>query len=173
MTDQAVSTPVASVTEAAKAEKKASNRRKFRNDAWTDEEVAARKAALTVEAAPEGWVKLAKVSDACRAASIPVSKLVKVTGGDRCMGDPLHPIFKTVFVGRTRYLAPEALTEGLDLLKSKEFGVTPRAPRVKKEKAPDDGTGPVKGAKAEKVAPKQPVSVRATPLQGQREVFKK
>jgi hypothetical protein len=131
--------------EQAQPEKKA--RRKYRNETWTDEQVAARKAELSAEVAPEGWIKLSEVDKVCKVEKIPVSKLVRAIGGDRGMNPPLDPLFEVRFVGRTRYLHPDVMTKGLELLKSETFAKTARKPREKKEKVE---TGAVKGAKAEK-----------------------
>jgi len=139
----------ASVEEAPKE----SNRRKYRDDSWTDEMVTERKAELTVAEVPEGWVKLADVAARYRLEGIPVSRLVTATGGDRCMKDPLHSDYKVVFVGRTRYMPPEALTSGMDRMKTDEnFG---RKRRKKKADAEDKETGAVKDAKK---APKRRVT---------------
>lgn len=133
-------------------------RRKFREDSWTDEAVAAQKAALSAETPPEGYVKLADVSKACRLAGIPVSKLVRATGGDRGMNPPADPLFQVTFVGRTRYLHPDVLTKGMELLKTSGFATKPR---VKKAKAEGDGeSGAVKSAK------KARSTVKAEPPKG-------
>lgn len=136
-----------------------STRRQFRNDEWTEEQVAARKTELTVEEAPKGWVKLAEVSNACREAEIPVSKLVRATGGDRCMNDPIDPLFTVVYVGRTRYMKPQVLTTGMKKLADPEFMPTKRR---KKAATEDEGEGkPAKKAPAKKTRKK--VSVRPAP----------
>ncbi|HZX14056.1 MAG TPA: hypothetical protein VFF49_06620 [Thermodesulfobacteriota bacterium] len=137
-------------------------RRQFRDESWTEEQVAARRVELTVAEVPAGYVKLADLSKRCQELSIPVSKMVRATGGDRGMNSPLHPIFQIVFVGRTRYLHGEVMTTGIDLLQSEEFGKTPRKPRAKKEKAEGEG-GAVKSAKKEKKV----ISVKATPIGNQ------
>jgi hypothetical protein len=128
--------------------KKESTRRTYRNDDWTEDQVKARRAELTVEEAPAGWVKVSEVSEACRAAKIPVSKFVRAFGGDRGMNPPAHKVFTFVYVGRTRYVAPEALTTGLEMLTNPEFLKTTRK---KKAKAEGEGTGPVASAKKAKV----------------------
>ena len=114
-----------------KAEKKA--RRKYRDDTWTEEQVTAQRAKLTVEEVPAGWVKLAEISNLCRAEGIAVSKLVRSTGGDRGMNPPLDPVFQIKYVGHTRYLSGEVKTKGMKLLKDAEFAKTKRKPRAKKE----------------------------------------
>ena len=123
-------------------EKEKSTRRTYRNDDWTEEQVKARRAELTREEAPEGYVKVSEVDAACRAAGIPVSKLVRAFGGDRGMSAPAHPLFAFVYVGRTRYLPGNVLTEGLEMLANPEFLKTVRKRKPKAEVA--EGTGPVK-----------------------------
>ena len=76
--------------------KEKSTRRTYREDSWTEEEVQARRAELTVEEAPEGWVKVSDVGVACVDAGIAKSKLVRAFGGDRGMNKPAHPVFETV-----------------------------------------------------------------------------
>jgi hypothetical protein len=142
------------------AEKKASNRRKFRNDAWTEEQVAAKKVELTVAAIPEGWVRLADVGNAFIAAGIAVSRLVRATGGDRGMLPPVSPEFKIVYFGRTRYMPAEVLTIGIE--KMKKDATLAGTPRVKKVKAEGE-TGPVKSAKPGTPPEKPAVTVRVAP----------
>jgi len=113
--------------------KEKSTRRKYRDDNWTEEQVKARREALTVEEAPDGWIKVSEVSNACRAEGVAVSKFVRAFGGDRGMNEPAHPVFKFVYVGRTRYVSPEALTVGMEFLKDPEFLKTTRKKKDKKE----------------------------------------
>ena len=101
-------------------------RRTYRDDEWTEEQVKARRAELTVEEAPPGWVKVADVSNACREAGIPVSKFVRAFGGDRGMKPPADPLFAFVYVGRTRYVSGTVLTKGLKMLADPEFLKTTR-----------------------------------------------
>ena len=124
--------------------KKESKRRTYRNDDWTEEEVKAQRAKLTVEVAPEGWIKVSEVGNACREEGIPVSKFVRAFGGDRGMSPPADPIFKFVYVGRTRYVSGRALTEGLKLLANPEFLKTTRKKKANAEAAE---TGAVASAK--------------------------
>ena len=119
-------------------------RRTYRDDEWTEEEVKAQRAKLTVEEVPEGWVKVAEVSEACRENGIAVSKFVRAFGGDRGMNKPATPLFKFVYVGRTRYVSGAVLTEGLELLADSEFLKTTRK---KKAKAEGEETGPVTSTK--------------------------
>ena len=145
----------------AETPKKESTRRKFRDPTWTDEQVAARKAELTVEAipvTPDGrpWVKFSDAGDAFVAAGIPVTRLVRASGGDRGMGKPAGELWAIVYVGNTRYIHPDAITLGLDQMKSDpNLASTPRKPRAKKEAAEGDGTGAVKSSKKAK-APANP-----------------
>jgi len=114
-------------------EKPESTRRKYRDDTWTDEQVEARRKQLSAEEVPAGHIKLTEVVGACRVEGIPVSKLIRATGGDRCMTPPLDPVFQVTYVGRTRYLKPETLTQGMKLLADPNFGATKRKPRKKAE----------------------------------------
>jgi hypothetical protein len=170
MTDQNVLAPETKTE--APAEEKKNTRRKFRNDAWTEEAVETKRKALTVETLPEGYVSMASMDKLCRQNSIPVSKLVRATGGDRGMNPPLDPVFQIVFCKGSRWMPGEAAVKGLELLKSDEFAKSPRKPRepkapkepkekkVKSVKAEGDGeTGPVKSAKPAR----QTVVVRPTP----------
>jgi hypothetical protein len=95
--------------------------------------------------------------------------MVRATGGDRGMNPPLDPVIKVGYVGRVRYLHPDVMNKGIELLKTEGFAKTQRKPRVKKEKAAEDGTGPVKSAKAGKAAPAK-VSVKR-PDHGPSEVW--
>lgn len=155
MTDQVAEQPKEEKAEEVKAEaKKASNRRKYRNDTWTDEQVAARKAELTVAEVPTdehgAWVKMSEVHTAFNVAGIPVSRLVRATGGDRGMGEPVAPLWKIVYVGRDRYLSAGTLTQGIEeMQKNPNLASTPRKPKAPKA---EGETGAVKGAKKEKAA---------------------
>lgn len=138
-------------------EEKDSSRRKYRDDEWTDEQVQARKEELTREEVPEGWVKLADVSNACREKTIAVSKLVRATGGDRCMNDPVDPIFTVIYVGRTRYMAPEVLTTGLEMLADKEFMPSKRRGRKKSDETAE---GEAEEAPAKKTTRRKKATVK-------------
>lgn len=128
-------------------EKEKSTRRTYRNDDWTEEEVKARRAKLTVEEAPDGWIKVSEMAEACRENGIPISKFVRAFGGDRGMSPPADPVFAFVYVGRTRYVSGACLTKGLKLLADPTFLKTTRK---KKEKAESGESGPVKGTKTAK-----------------------
>lgn len=128
----------------ADEQKEKAKRRTYRDDNWTEEQVKARRAELTVEEAPEGWVKVSEVALACREKKVPISKLVRAFGGDRGMNPVAAQIFQFVYVGRTRYMAGEVLTQGLTMLANPEFLKTVRKKKAKKETA--EGTGPVKKA---------------------------
>lgn len=139
----------------ATEQKEASKRRTYRNDEWTEEEVKARRAELTVEEAPDGWVKVSEVGNACREQGVAVSKFVRAFGGDRGMAPPADPVFAFVYVGRTRYVSGAALTKGMKLLQDPEFLKTTRK---KKAKEGDGETGAVTSAK--KAPAKTKVSVK-------------
>lgn len=69
------------------------------------------------------WVKLAVVSALCKENGVPVSRLVKATGGDRAMYPALSEHFQVRWHGRTRYL-PNSATEQMDFLRN--LNPTPR-----------------------------------------------
>ncbi|MHA2086190.1 MAG: hypothetical protein ACXABD_20800 [Candidatus Thorarchaeota archaeon] len=108
-------------------------RRTYRDEDWTEEQVKARRAELTVEEAPEGWIKVSEVSNACREEGIPVSKFVRAFGGDRGMNPPVDDLFAFVYVGRTRYVSGKVLTQGLEMLANPEFMKTTRKKKAKDE----------------------------------------
>lgn len=118
----------------------------------TEEQILEQRTKLTADEVPDGYVKLAEVSNACRAAGIPVSKLVRATGGDRAMNPPADPIFQVVYVGRTRYLPGDVMTKGLEMLGNAEFLKTKRKRKAKEDG--DEGTGPVRDSKKRVVRPK-------------------
>jgi hypothetical protein len=160
MSDEVEVKDVEVAPEAEKAEKKVINRRQFRNDEWTEEEVAARRQELTLEEAPEDWLKIQEVDEIFRAEGIATSRLVRAIGGDRGMNPPINDHFQVRYVGRQRYLPPTSVTEGLALLKSDaNVASTPRKPRAKKEKvakaekAEGDESGPVRGTKKDRPKP--------------------
>lgn len=85
---------------------------------------------LTQEEQESGeWVKLAEVSRECKARSIPVSRLVKATGGDRAL-EPAVEGFEVAWVGRVRYLHQNCLSEeAMDFL-TNEMGRQPKSTEV-------------------------------------------
>lgn len=133
----------------ADEQKEKAKRRTYRDDNWTEEQVKARRIELTVEEAPEGYVKVSEVGDACRAAGIPTSKLVRAFGGDRGMNPPSDPVFAFVYVGRTRYLPGAVMTKGMKMLADPEFLKTVRKRKPKAEAT--EGTGPVQKTRKTKV----------------------
>lgn len=102
----------------------------------TKEQIAAQRKKLSADAPPEGSVKMSEVGEAVKKAGIPVSKLVRATGGDRAMRPPAHPCFQVTFVGRDRYLPGTVMTEGLELLADPNFLKTKRARKPKAEGEP-------------------------------------
>lgn len=114
-------------------------------DGLSEEQIAARLAELQVEELPPGAVKLAEISTQCKKEGIPVSKLVRATGGDRAIDPPVDPVFQVMYLGRTRYLSGDVLTKGMELLRDPEFLRTRRKRKAKE--AGDGESGPVKGAK--------------------------
>ena len=60
---------------------------------------------------------MSKVCRAADAAGIGTAAIVKAAGGDACTEDVLDPVFKVVYVGRGKWMNPEVLTKGFNLLK--------------------------------------------------------
>lgn len=152
---------------ADKAEKKESTRRKYRDEAWTEEQVIARRAKLTVKELPEGWIKLAHVADAFREKKIAVSRLVRATGGDRGMYPPKDPIFRIVYFNGARYLHPDVLTAGIGLMADPNYGKVPRKKKAKPAGKAASKTSKKKAAPQAKKASGKAVG-RPSPLQGQK-----
>jgi hypothetical protein len=144
--------------EVKESKKAKAPRRSYRNDDWTEEQVKARKAQLTLEEIPAGWVKISEVATTCRANGVPISKFVRAFGGDRGMQPVAHELFKFVYVGRTRYVAPEVLTQGIAMLKDPSFLKAARVRKPKAEKGEKAETGPVAGTKQEQ--PGRRVAIR-------------
>ncbi|KKN66935.1 hypothetical protein LCGC14_0466150 [marine sediment metagenome] len=151
---------------ADKAKKKESTRRKFRDENWTEEQVIARRAKLTVKELPEGWIKLAHVADVFREKKIAVSRLVRATGGDRGMYPPKDPVFRIVYFNGARYLHPDVLTAGISLMADPNYGKVPRKKKAKTDKAASK-TSKKKAAPQAKKATVKSVG-RPSPLQGQK-----
>lgn len=65
------------------------------------------------------YVKVAVLNKICRREGIPVSRMVKAFGGDRCPDGPMHEKFQPIYVGRARYLHPDCAGEwGLNFMRS-------------------------------------------------------
>lgn len=69
---------------------------------------------------PEGWVRMSKLCRAGEALGLSTSSIVNACGGDAATKPILHPVFRVVYVGRGKWVSPEALTVGLSLLLGKE-----------------------------------------------------
>src|SRR3989304_3359066 len=113
-------TTEAKVEPKAKPEKPAEPKFGRIREGLTKEQILSVRQRLTRDEVPQGYVKMSEVGDAVKKANIPVSKLVRATGGDRGINPPADPVFQVTFVGRTRYLSPDVLTKGLELLKNPE-----------------------------------------------------
>lgn len=75
-----------------------------------------RQSATEAQAAPEGWVRMSKVCDAAVAAGLTRGSIVKASGGDACTGPILDPVFNVVYVGRAKFMHPDVLTKGINML---------------------------------------------------------
>jgi hypothetical protein len=136
---------------------------------YTPEAIAAKKAELSGETVPEGWIKIGVACDRLREMGIPHTRLVAAVGGDRGMGTLLNETFRPLYVGRQRWLHPEIFSEtNLELLKAgarKPKVVDPNAPKkekkVKEPKLNPDGTPVPVAEKKEKKAKKEEVDPEA------------
>ena len=166
MTDSTETKALDAAVEAA-VEVKKSDRREFRNEAWTAAEVAARLQSLQVTEVPKtadgkSWIKISDLHLVCVMHEVPVSKMVKAIGGDRGMNPPLDPLFEVKYLGKTRYIHPDAQTKGIELLKDPNFAPTIRKPR---EPESVDPNAPVKEKKVKE--PKAKGAKVARPATGE------
>lgn len=67
---------------------------------------------------PEGYVRMSEVCTAAKKAGLTINQVVIATGGDAATKPPLDPIFEVVYVGRRKWLHPDVLTKGFDLLRA-------------------------------------------------------
>jgi len=102
----------------------------------TKEQLAAKRQELTVEEPPAGWITVAEASNWCRSEGIPVSRLVRAFGGDRCDKPPVNPDFKLVYSGRSRWISP-TFKKYRNLLEDQYLG-QPKPERKKKAKKEGD-----------------------------------
>jgi hypothetical protein len=90
-----------------------------------------RQSARELDKVPEGWVRMSKVCRAADDAGIGTRAVVKASGGDAAVGPLLDPIFQVVYVGRGKFMNPEVLTKGFELLKKAvSEPKAPKAPKV-------------------------------------------
>lgn len=74
------------------------------------------------------YVKVAVLGLVCRREGIPISRLVKAFGKDRCIDGAMHPKFQPVYVGRARYVHPDCGEKwGLDFMRNIAGGRTNNA----------------------------------------------
>jgi hypothetical protein len=65
------------------------------------------------------YIKVAVLGMIVKKEGIPVSRLVKAFGRDRCIDGAMHPKFQPVYVGRARYVHPDCGTKwGLDFMRN-------------------------------------------------------
>ena len=67
---------------------------------------------------PKGWLRM---SDVCRkavAAGLTIGSVVTAAGGDACTDKLLDPLFRVVYVGRAKYMHPDVITKGFELIRS-------------------------------------------------------
>lgn len=123
-------------TEAPKVNPRETIRAELRKQEVTLEQAAEKRAELQLtDEELDSWIKLAKFSQECRARNIPVSRLVKATGGDRTMNPPINDRWQVRWHGRVRYIHEDAWSdEGFAELAEL---VTPR--EAKSEPTVEDG----------------------------------
>jgi hypothetical protein len=95
---------------------------------WTEADLREHRLGMSandVPVAEDGreYVKVAVLGRICRREGIPVSRLVKAFGKDRCIDGALHEKFQPVYVGRARYVHPDCgETWGLNYLRTMQGG---------------------------------------------------
>jgi hypothetical protein len=65
---------------------------------------------------PEGYIRHSKVCRALETKGLSTHTIVKASGGDACTGEVLAPVFRVTYVGGAKFLNPDVLTEGANLL---------------------------------------------------------
>jgi hypothetical protein len=74
-------------------------------------------ASITLDEAPDGFIKLRDALEKLKAKGISVYRVVQAMGGDRMLRPPLNDNFKVVFVAGTRYINGACLKNWKDLEK--------------------------------------------------------
>lgn len=78
-----------------------------------------RQGAASANAIPTGYIKM---SDMCRKlekAGFTTSFIVRACGGDATVGQPVHEMFRPVYVGSRKFMDPRTVTEeGIKILKA-------------------------------------------------------
>lgn len=90
-----------------------------------------RQNAETREAVPEGYIRMSVV---CRAAvenGLTIGQIVNASGGDACTKPIMDPVFQVVYVGRAKYMHPDVMTKGFNLLKAKVIEKPEKGSKVK------------------------------------------
>lgn len=88
------------------------------HEKYSSEALMQHRATMTVAKVPEGFIKVSELHKICEREGIPVNRMVVAIGRDRGLSDPIHPKFKPVYFGNTRYLDPWCATkEGLAMIR--------------------------------------------------------
>lgn len=98
----------------------------LREEGWDTKALMEHRRSMTATEVPEGWIKVAAMHRYCVANGVPVSRMVKAIGGDRCLNpdECLNPRWVPLYSGNARWLDPSCMTpEGLKELLG---GVAPR-----------------------------------------------
>jgi len=77
-----------------------------------------RAGAIIAQSIPEGFVRMSKVCDAAQEIGLTRGSVVKASGGDACTEPPIDEIFRVTYVGRSKYLHPDVMVKGLQILKA-------------------------------------------------------
>lgn len=94
-----------------------------------------RATAQVLEKAPEGWVRMSKVCDAAEKVGLTRGSVVVASGGDACTKPIADPVFQVIYVGRAKFLHPDALVKGIELLKAGKTAPKAEKPTEAKEVA--------------------------------------
>jgi len=120
---------------------------------WTPETWAAKLAAVSVPAIPEGYLNMAEIVKKARDLGIKTSRICTAMGGDRMSNPVWEPFFEPVYVGGRKYGSPEILDKGFQLLLDPEYHKPARRGKAAKEpELNDDGTPKAPVAKVSKKA---------------------
>jgi len=104
-----------------------------------------RSTAKLADVVPEGYIRMSKVCRALETKGLSTHTIVKSCGGDACTAPVMEPlnIFQPTYVGGGKWLNPEMLTKGAELLLKAQG-----APKAPKADAPKVGKADVVSATA-------------------------
>lgn len=106
---------------------------------FTDETLLEHRQSMSADEVPDSedgrpYIKVAVLGIIVRKEGIPVSRLVKAFGKDRCIDGAMHPKFQPVYVGRARYVHPDCGEKwGLDFMRNNVAGRSSNSSGEQKE----------------------------------------